>query len=209
MAPLPLFLRLGGRKVILVGGGRVALQKLRPLEMAGAAVTVVAPEVAPELGTRRVAIVQRPFMPSDLDGAWLAVAAATPEVNRQVAAAAEARRVFVNAVDDLEAASAWAGASLRRGDVTVAFSTGGRAPALAGLLREAIDALLPEDLEEWVELAAALRSDWRGRHVPMAERRPLLLEALNRLYARAPAPASGRPRPAEEASPGAAVGGVP
>jgi uroporphyrin-III C-methyltransferase/precorrin-2 dehydrogenase/sirohydrochlorin ferrochelatase len=106
MALLPLFLQLAGRKVVLVGAGRVALQKLRSLDAVGADVTVVAPAALPEFEGRHPALVARPFVPSDLDGAWLAVAAATREVNREVAAAAEARRVFVNVVDDPEAASA-------------------------------------------------------------------------------------------------------
>jgi uroporphyrin-III C-methyltransferase/precorrin-2 dehydrogenase/sirohydrochlorin ferrochelatase len=103
-------------------------------------------------------------------------------VNREVAAAAEARHLFVNAVDDPAAASAYAGGVVRRGSITVAISTGGGAPALAGLLREALDAVLPEDLERWLTTARELRPGWRAEGVPMEGRRPLLLEALNRLY---------------------------
>jgi len=99
-----------------------------------------------------------------------------------VAAAAEARGLFVNSVDDADASSAWLGGVLRRGDVTLAISTAGRSPALAGLLREAFDRLLPEDLEEWVELGETLRHRWRADDVPMRDRRPLLLRALQELY---------------------------
>jgi uroporphyrin-III C-methyltransferase/precorrin-2 dehydrogenase/sirohydrochlorin ferrochelatase len=104
-------------------------------------------------------------------------------VNRQVAAAAETRRLFVNAVDDQASASAYLGGVVRRGEVTLAVSTGGDAPALAGLLREGLEALLPEDLGRWLETARALRPVWRAEGVPFTARRPLLLEALNRLYA--------------------------
>jgi uroporphyrin-III C-methyltransferase/precorrin-2 dehydrogenase/sirohydrochlorin ferrochelatase len=69
--------------------------------------------------------------------------------------------------------------------VTVAISTEGDAPALAGLLREALDALLPADLETWMSEARRLKERWRRDQVPMAERRPLLLDTLNRLYVRA------------------------
>jgi uroporphyrin-III C-methyltransferase/precorrin-2 dehydrogenase/sirohydrochlorin ferrochelatase len=99
-----------------------------------------------------------------------------------VAVAAEARRIFVNTVDDPEQASAYAAGVLRRGGVTVAVSTGGRAPALAGLLREALDAVLPEDAAEWVAAAQDLRLRQRAEGVAFGERRPLLLRALNRLY---------------------------
>ena len=110
------------------------------------------------------------------------VAAAPSEVNRSVAAAAESQRLYVLAVDDTSAASAYGAGTLRRGGVTVAVSTNGRAPALAGLLREGLEAVLPEDLEAWTAEAERQRQAWRAARVPMTERRPLLLEALNRLY---------------------------
>jgi uroporphyrin-III C-methyltransferase/precorrin-2 dehydrogenase/sirohydrochlorin ferrochelatase len=178
----PTFLRLSGRAVLLVGGGRVAASKLPALREAGARVTVVAPEVRAELERPGVEIARREFEAADLDGRWFAVAAATPEVNRAVAAAAEARRIFVNAVDDTSAASAYLGGVVRKGGVTLAISTDGRAPALAGLLREALDAVLPNELGEWVSAAERLRARWRADSVPMGERRPLLLRALQEIY---------------------------
>lgn len=180
--PFPLFLKLDGRKVVLVGGGPVAASKLKPLLEAGARVTVIAPSVLPEIAASSANVWQREFHPSDLDGAWFAVAAATPAVNRQVATAAAKRRVFLTAVDDPGNASAYFGGVLRRGGATVAVSTGGRAPALAGLLREGLEAIIPDDVEEWVETAQHARQAQRAAGVPFAERRPLLLAALNGLY---------------------------
>lgn len=178
----PAFLRLTGRKVVLVGGGRVAAGKLQGLLHEGARVTVVAPEIRPELETSGVLLERRPFRESDLDGAWYVVAAAPASVNRQVLEAAERRRVFVNAVDDPANATAFAGGVVRRSGVTLAISTDGRAPALAGLLREALDAWLPADLETWMSTADEMRSMWKRDGVPMERRRPGLLDALNRLY---------------------------
>jgi uroporphyrin-III C-methyltransferase/precorrin-2 dehydrogenase/sirohydrochlorin ferrochelatase len=178
----PLFLRLAGRRVLLVGGGTVARAKHDGLRAARARVTVVAPAIDPALRQPGTEIRERAFTPGDLDGVWLVVAAATPEVNRVVQAAAEERRLFVNSVDDPAAASAYAGAVVRRGPVTLALSTGGTAPALAGLLREALEWVLPDDLESWLATARSLRAGWHAGGVPMAERRPLLLQALNRLY---------------------------
>lgn len=178
----PVFLQLQSRRVVLVGGGTVASAKLEALLAAGAQVTVVAPEIRPEIEQRAVTVVRRGFEHADLEDAWFVVAAAPPDVNRQVGAAADARRIFVNAVDDPAHATAYLGGVVRRDGVTVAISTEGRAPALAGLLREALDAWLPGDLDEWLTAADGARRAWRDQGVPMERRRPLLLETLNRLY---------------------------
>jgi uroporphyrin-III C-methyltransferase/precorrin-2 dehydrogenase/sirohydrochlorin ferrochelatase len=191
---LPLFVNLSGRRVLLVGGGAVAASKLAALAAAGAVVHVVAPEVHPDIAGAGVAIARRAFVPEDLDEVWLVVAAATPEVNRTVADAAVSRRVFVNAVDDPVNASAFLSGVVRRDGVTLAISTSGAAPGLTALLREALDALLPRDLAAWVQEARRLRGGWKRDGVPMAGRRPLLLEALNRLYGGADAEPSASHR---------------
>jgi uroporphyrin-III C-methyltransferase/precorrin-2 dehydrogenase/sirohydrochlorin ferrochelatase len=203
---LPLFLNVTGRPVVLVGGGAVAAAKLQQLLAAGARVTVVAPVIndsirahvgarfqrarsgrpeRPPLRDDSVHVLERPFEAIDLDGAWLVVAAATPDVNRAVAAAAEERRLFVNAVDDPANATAYLSGVVRRDGVTIAISTSGHAPALTALLREALDALLPRDLPAWIERARAQRVVWRRDAVPMDRRKPQLLTALNAIYGRA------------------------
>ena len=160
----------------------MAAQKLVSLENAGADITVVAPDICRPIARSAAHLRRRAFRPADLAGQWLVVSAATPEVNRAVAREARRRRVFVNAVDDPGNASAYLGGVLRRQGVTVAISTAGRAPALAGLLREAIDELLPSDLRRWFAESDRLRIQWRAGGVPMEERRPQLLEALARLH---------------------------
>jgi len=183
-APLyPVFLKLAGLPVAVIGGGAVAAGKLAGLLEAGARVTVIAPAICEAIRARpEVARIERGFAASDLDGARWVVAAATPDVNREVAAAAEARGLFVNAVDDVASASAYLGGVVRRGPAVVALSTGGLAPALAGLLREALEAVLPDDLERWIEIATAARAEWKRAGTPIGERRPLLLRALERVY---------------------------
>ena len=190
----PTFLKLAGRPVLVVGGGPVAASKLASLLAAGAEVTVVAPDVAPEIVAAGVRI-ERPAVQlnADLDGAWFVVAAAPPEVNRQVALAAEQRHVFVNAVDDPASASAYLGGVVRKQGVTLAISTEGRAPALAGLLREGLEAILPDELEGGstsrtarARSGSATRCRWRrdGRSC---------LQAINGLYEPVrPSTSSGR-----------------
>jgi uroporphyrin-III C-methyltransferase/precorrin-2 dehydrogenase/sirohydrochlorin ferrochelatase len=194
----PAFLDLDGRKVLVVGGGPVAASKIDSLLAAGASITVVAPDICSEIDPSRVEIVRREFREADLDGAWWVVAAAPPDVNRQVSAAAEARCIFVNAVDDPQNATAYLGGVVRRDGVTIAVSTDGRAPALAGLLREAIEAFLPRELDAWLKTSDEARRTWRAMRTPIAARRPRLLAMLNALYANrqseVPTPESQPPR---------------
>ncbi len=205
----PAFLDLKSRTVVVVGGGPVAASKIEALVSAGARVTVVAPEIRPEIERQGVEIVRREFHETDLDGAWGVVAAAPPAVNRQVSAAAETRRIFVNAVDDPQHATAYLGGVVRRDGVTIAISTDGRAPALAGLLREALDAWLPREIDAWLTASDDARRTWRERRTPMELRRPQLLEILNRLYedrGRIPNPESRIPARAAVALVGAGPG---
>jgi uroporphyrin-III C-methyltransferase/precorrin-2 dehydrogenase/sirohydrochlorin ferrochelatase len=151
----------------------LALAPGSPAEPPGSGSAAVGPSIA---------LIERGFVAGDLDGARWVVAAATPEVNRAVAAAAAARGLFVNAVDDVASASAYLGAVVQRGPVLLAISTGGLAPALAGLLREALEAVLPDDLARWIDVAKLARTDWKRAGTPIGERRPLLLRALDRIY---------------------------
>jgi siroheme synthase-like protein len=178
----PLFLRLEGRRVLVVGGGAVALEKARALHAARARVRVVAPDVHADLLGVADEIETRGFEEADLEDAWLVVAAAPPDVNRAVGLAAARRHLFVVAVDDVANCTAIGAAELRRGGLTLAISSDGRAPALVALLRRALERVIPEDVSRWVDVAARSRSAWKSAGVPIAERRPLLLAALNALY---------------------------
>jgi uroporphyrin-III C-methyltransferase/precorrin-2 dehydrogenase/sirohydrochlorin ferrochelatase len=203
---LPLFLNLAGRRVVLVGGGLVAAAKLQQLLAAGASVCVVAPDLVPAIanaatGASGITIVRRAFTPGDLNGAWLVIAAATPDVNRAVAEAAEARRLFVNAVDDPANASAYLSGVIRREGFTLAVSSNGEAPGLTALLRQGLDALLPRrELARWLREARKQRRRWKADGVPMEQRRPLLLDAINRLYSRPEGPHDDREESASEES---------
>src|SRR5262245_31565931 len=142
MTGYPLELRLSGRTVAVVGGGRVALRRTRALTEAGARVTVIAAEVAEEFADLPVLIRRRRYRDGDLADAWLAHAATDdPAVNEAVAAEADRRRIWCVRADDAAASSAWTPAVARHGEVTVAV-TAGRDPARASRLRAAVtDAL--------------------------------------------------------------------
>ena len=180
----PLFLRLAGRRVLVVGAGPVGTGKLAPLRTAGAQIIVVAPEASAEVcelaATGAIELRSRPVEAHDLDGAWLVVAAAPPAVNREVHAWAEALRVFVLAVDDMGATDAFSPAVLSRGGIRIALSSEGRAPALIGLVREALEHVLPDDAElsTWMGIATAAREGWKRDGLPLHERRSQLLVRL-------------------------------
>lgn len=170
---LPLFLKLGGRVVVVVGAGAVAERKIASLLEAGASVRVVAPEAIDEVAALATSgkIVWRRgrFEAADLEGAWLVFAATSePETQAAVAAAAEARRTFCVAVDDPPNASAYSGSVVRRDPFVVSISSGGATPALTRLVREIIEHVLPGDA--WVDRAMALRQRWLAEGKPMGER---------------------------------------
>ena len=162
-------------------GGDVGAHKARALTQAGARVTLIDPEPRVEsdalVDEGAVAWVRRAFEAADLDGASLVVAATERrEINAAVAEAAAARRVFCNSVDDPENSSAYFASIVRRPPLTVAISSNGEAPALAKLLREVIESILPED--DWIERARALRDRWRAEKTPIRSRFGELVRAI-------------------------------
>jgi uroporphyrin-III C-methyltransferase/precorrin-2 dehydrogenase/sirohydrochlorin ferrochelatase len=134
----PVLLDLAGRRVVVVGGGRVAARRVPALWAAGADVVIVSPALDPELAAREPAVRLRPFRPDDLDGAWLVLACTDdPDVNTEVALAAEVRGVFCVRADAAEGGSARVSAVLRRDGTTVAVN-GGDDPRRGAELRDAI-----------------------------------------------------------------------
>ncbi len=168
----PLVLRLAGRRCVVVGGGAVAARKVHQPMVGGADVQVVAPVLSPELealvSAGRIQAARRPFEPADLDGATLAFAATDSRaVNQAVAEAARARGVLVNVADDPVACDFTVPALVRRGDVTLAISTGGRSPAFARFLRDQLDGWLTDARCELLELLAELRRELRAADLPV------------------------------------------
>jgi siroheme synthase-like protein len=177
----PLFLKLDERPVLVVGAGAVAERKVVGLIGTGARIRLVAPDATPELrrlaAAGRLEWAARCFDENDVDGAWLVVAATGDvEVQRRIAAAAEARRTFLLAVDDPPNASAYAGAVVRRPPFLVAISSSGATPALTRLVREIVEQVLPGDT--WIEHAKALREKWIADGTPIGERFGSLVREL-------------------------------
>jgi uroporphyrin-III C-methyltransferase/precorrin-2 dehydrogenase/sirohydrochlorin ferrochelatase len=172
----PVFFDLTAQRVLVVGGGEVALRKVALLERSGALITLVAPDVLPELQARaaagKIILAIREFVPNDLDGARLVIVATSRRaVNRWIASLSEARGIPVNVVDDREASRFIVPAIIDRDPVLVAISTGGTSPVLARRLRERLEALIPKKIGELALWLRALRHGARRRLRDTDERR--------------------------------------
>jgi precorrin-2 dehydrogenase len=178
LAYYPVALDLRDRPSVVVGGTALAEEKARGLLAAGSPVTVISPEVTAGLADLAAAgalwHLARDFRPGDLAGVALVIVAhGTPALRREVHREAEARHILINTVDDLPRCNWIAPSVVRRGDLTIAISTSGKAPALAVRLRQRLEEEIGEEHARFLELAGAVRSDLAAHHPDFAERREL------------------------------------
>jgi len=183
MDHFPIFLDLKGRRCLVVGGGDAAAAKAAQLRRAGARIAIVAATLSPALREAvrcRAAIHVAPhFSAPLLEGAVLVmVAGETLAVSEAVALAAQARGIPVNVMDDARLSSFIMPAIVDRSPVTVAISTGGAAPLLAGLLRRWLECVLPQRLGRLAALAGRFRGLVKRRLRDGIERRSFWEEAL-------------------------------
>ena len=168
MGYYPIFVEMQGRAVLLVGGGRVALEKIGKLVQADARVTVIAPtllaEVRAFVESGQATWKPRPFSTGDTAGFdMVMVATDDGAVNRTVAGEALAAGIWVNAADDLANCDFILPALAARGKIAIAVSTGGTSPALARWLRGRMEEFLSEEVERLGELLADVRLEARER----------------------------------------------
>jgi len=177
MRYFPLFFDLEQQKVVVVGGGEVALRKVDLLERAGASITLIAPRALAEIERRaaagRLVVAAREFRPDDLDGARLVIAATSRRaLNRWIAQQCDQRSIPVNVVDDREASRVIVPALIDRDPVLVAVSSGGASPVLSRRLRERLEALISRRTGRLAAWLAELRGAARRRlRDPAARRR--------------------------------------
>ena len=162
MRHYPVNLVLAGRRTVIIGGGAIAARKCDELLAAGARVTVIAPDLAPTLAglcrDGRIDHRSRPYRPGDLDGVHLAFAATgDASVNRAVAEEAATRGILANIVDAPELSTFATPAVVRRGDLLIAISTGGKSPALAARLRTELTERFGWEYGAALELLGAIR----------------------------------------------------
>lgn len=188
MAYFPLFVELDGVRALVVGGGRVALGKVRQLRSFGARVTVAAPRLVAGLARlareRKIRWRRRPFRPGDLAGIRLAVAATDDQrVNELVSRLARRRRIPVNVVDQPALCTFVFPSVVRRGKLVLAISTGGASPALAKWIRRDLERRYGPEFRRLLAGMARARGQIK-RKVTSAGRRKALFERALRAYLR-------------------------
>lgn len=156
MSYFPFFIQLQDAPGLIVGGGAVALRKVEKLLPYGPRLTVVAPEIVPELAAMPgIRLLRRAFQPEDRENMTFVIAASDDkELNHEVARLCREQGIPVNVVDDKQACSFLFPALVKRGELSVGISTGGSSPSAAVWLKEQIDTLMPEGLEDilvWLE----------------------------------------------------------
>jgi len=180
----PAFLDLRGRRCAVIGGGVVAEGKVKGLLEAEAEVTVISPQLTSTLqklaDEGRIAHIGRQYRPGDLIGAFLAISATDDRtVNEQVWKEAIERNIVVNVVDDPPRCGFIAPAIVRRGDLIIAISTGGKAPALAARLRRQLEHAIGHEYARFVELAGSIRAPLSARCRDFEQRKTLWRELLD------------------------------
>lgn len=182
MTLFPAFLKLAGRRCLVVGAGAVAEEKIEGLLRAGAEVRVVAPRAAPRIRAwaraGKIRWEARAFRAADLAGVFLAVAAtSSPALHGKIHKLARRRAVLCNVVDDPAHCDFYYGAIVRRGALQIAISTGGHSPALAQRLKKQIEREFGSEYELWLEELGAARQKLFAKKIS-PERRRLLLHRL-------------------------------
>jgi len=182
----PAYLELAGRRVVVIGDQAVREGKVDGLLAAGADDVLVLPGPGPldagslPAGDPRVRVELRAWRPRDLDGAFLCIAASEDAEERaHIARAARERRVLVNVMDDVPNCDFAAASIVRRGDLAIAVSTGGRSPALARRLRELLGERFGPEWTEIVEVLREVREETLGALPDLGERARAWRKALD------------------------------
>jgi precorrin-2 dehydrogenase/sirohydrochlorin ferrochelatase len=186
----PMFLKLEGRKCLVVGAGKVGGPKAGGLIDTGAHIRVIALEAREEVhqwaNAGKITLEIRPFVPQDLDGAFLAiVATANPELDASIYREAQRRGVLCNVVDVPECCDFYYPAVMRRGDLQIAVSTNGQSPSLAQKLRQQLEKQFGAGYEAWVAELGATRKLVMASDLDPQRKRELLQSLASREALRA------------------------
>jgi len=169
----PMFLNISGKRCVVVGGGKVALRKVRALLEHGASIEVISPDLCPELielaQRGQVNTSRRHYQPGDLRQAFIAIAATdSSDVNQQVVKEARNEGILVNVVDDPENSDFIVPSYSNRGGITVAVSTAGMSPTLARKIRTRLEKELGNEYASLAHLIGEVRAEVRQQGIKVS-----------------------------------------
>ncbi len=179
MSLFPMFVKLDGRRCLVIGAGSVGEAKIESLLATAATVRVVAPKATPKVREwareGRIEWQAREYVPADLAGAFLVIAATSSRaLHDEIYAEAKSRGVLCNTVDEPERCDFYFPAVVRRGDLQIAISTGGLSPALAQRLRKELEEQFGPEWEAWVAQLGRTREELMSLPMPPEQRKRLL-----------------------------------
>src|SRR5271165_6704632 len=214
MSLFPIFVKLEGRLVVVIGGGNIAEAKIPGVLAAGARIRLIAPSITPQIAEwvrfGKIDWLPKEFATTDLDGAFLTIAATSaPGVNEAVFREAEARGILCNAVDDIQNCHFYYGAVVQRGDLQIAISTNGKSPALAQRIRQEIEVTYGEEYATWLERLGKTRDALRAKAAGFERIKSILHRlASKEMFDRFRRRPNGATRPAKTPLRAAAAQGV-
>jgi precorrin-2 dehydrogenase/sirohydrochlorin ferrochelatase len=182
MAYFPAFIKLDGRKILLVGGGYIAGEKLEKLLDFTDGITVVAPEISEDvkrmIEAHGLAFHKRPYRPEDLENVFVVIVAVDDlSLQKEIYDACQSRHILCNSVDSVDYCDFIFPSYTRKGALTVAFSTSGISPSVAKYLRRAIETVIPDSIAGFLEEMKALRAS-----LPKGKERMRLLDEKAKAY---------------------------
>jgi len=159
----PVFLNLKGKNCVVIGGGKVALRKVKMLLECGAVIKVIGTELCKELAelaeNGKIIALRRKYQYGDLSGTYIAIAATDDaQINHKITREARRKSIPINIIDDPAGCDFIVPSSMHRGDITIAISTGGMSPALARKLRIKLETLIGDEFSILVNLIHEVRS---------------------------------------------------
>ena len=184
MTDYPINLRIGGKRCLVVGGGSVACRKVKSLLAAEAQLTVLSPELTAELAEmqrkKQFNYIAKPYQEGDLGGFFLVICATDdPFVNEAVAREAEEDGILANVVDVPELGNFSVPAQVKRGDLLLTVSTGGKSPVLAKRLRQQLAACYGCEYSEFLDFLNEVRRELKQRLATTKERECFWRAAIN------------------------------
>lgn len=181
----PVMLNMEKRLAAIIGGGGVGYRKVKDLLDAGAKIKIVAPELhqgiikLADKNPGLIEIVQREYQSGDLDGAMIVFSATDdPELNARILFEAEAKGIFVNAVDDPPNCTFFVPSHARRGDLLLAVSTGGSSPAMAAKIRRILEDHIPENIEKILKALREARTVLQKKSSLSSSQRGSILKTI-------------------------------